>query len=57
MKHLFTTGPMVSIRSSRKISSYLFKAKLHPVEKSGGKDHVQLKSQLRKTTLPNLCIF
>lgn len=36
MKHLFTIGPMVSIRSARKISSYLFKAKLHPVEKSGG---------------------
>ena len=36
LKHLFTTGPMVSFRSSRKISSYLVRAKLYPVERSVG---------------------
>ena len=36
LKHLFTPGPMVSFRSSRKISSYLVRAKLYPVEKSIG---------------------
>ena len=36
LKHLFTPGPVVSFRSSRKISSYLVKAKLYPVERSVG---------------------
>ena len=36
LKHLFTLGPMVSFRSSRKISSYLVRAKLYPVERSVG---------------------
>ena len=36
LKHLFTPGPMVSFRSSRKISSYLVRAKLYPVERSVG---------------------
>ena len=36
LKHLFTSGPMVSFRSSRKISSYLVRAKLYPVERSVG---------------------
>ena len=36
LKHLFTPSPMVSFRSSRKISSYLVRAKLYPVEKSVG---------------------
>ena len=35
-KHLFTPGPMVSFRSSRKISSYLVRAKLYPGERSVG---------------------
>ena len=34
LKHLFTPGPMVSFRSSRKITSYLVRAKLYPVERS-----------------------
>ena len=33
LKHLFTAGPMVSLRSSRKISSYFVRAKLYPVER------------------------
>ena len=36
LKLLFTPGPMVSFRSSRKISSYLVRAKLYPVERSVG---------------------
>ena len=36
LKHLFTPGPMVSFRSSRKISSYLVRAKLYLVERSVG---------------------
>ena len=35
-KHLFTPGPIVSFRSSRKIKSYLVRAKLYPVERSVG---------------------
>ena len=34
LKHLFTPGPLVSFRCSRKISSCLVKAKLYPVERS-----------------------
>ena len=36
LKHLFTPGPIVSFRSSRKISRYLVRAKLYPVERSVG---------------------
>ena len=36
LKHLFTPGPMVSFRSSRKIGSSLVTAKLYPLEKSVG---------------------
>ena len=36
LKHLFTPGPTVSFRSSRKISSYLVRAKLYAVERSVG---------------------
>ena len=36
LKHLFIPGPMVSFRSSRKIISYLVRAKLYPVERSVG---------------------
>ena len=32
LKHLFTPGPMVSFRGSRKISSYLVRAMLYLVE-------------------------
>ena len=31
LRHLFTRGSMVSFRSSKKISSYLVRAKLYPV--------------------------
>ena len=34
LKHLLTPSPMVLFRSSRKISSYLVRAKLYPVERS-----------------------
>ena len=44
LKYVFTPGPMVSFRTARKISSYLVRAKLYPVEKSVGsfncKEHV-----------------
>ena len=36
LKHFFTSGPMVSFRSSRKISSYLVRTKLYPVEREVG---------------------
>ena len=36
LKQVFIPGPMVSFSSSRKISSYLVRAKLYPVEKSVG---------------------
>ena len=36
LKHLFTSGPMVSFRISTKISSYLVRAKLYSVERSVG---------------------
>ena len=36
LKHLFTPDPIVSFRSSRKINSYLVRAKLYPVESSVG---------------------
>ena len=35
LKHLFTPGPMVSFRSSRKISSYLVRAKLYRAKLKG----------------------
>ena len=35
-KHLFTAGPMASFKSSRKISNYLVRAKLYPVERLVG---------------------
>ena len=34
LKPLFAPGPIVSLRSSRKISSYLVRAKLYRVERS-----------------------
>ena len=40
VKHLFTPGPMVSFRSPRKISIYLVRAKLYPVERPVGSYHV-----------------
>ena len=36
VERVFTPGPMASLRSSRKISSYLVRAKLYPVEKRIG---------------------
>ena len=35
-KHFFPPGPMISFRNSRKISSYLVRAKLYPVERLVG---------------------
>ena len=34
LKHVFTPDPMVSFRSAKKVSSYLVRAKLYPVERS-----------------------
>ena len=31
-KKVFTTGPMISFCSGRKLSSYLVRAKLYPIE-------------------------
>ena len=36
VKILFTPGPMVSFRSSRKLSSYLVRAELYPTERVVG---------------------
>ena len=36
VKRVFTPGPMVLFRSSRKLSSYLMRAKLYPTEKVVG---------------------
>ena len=35
-KHFFTRGPVASLKSSGKISSYLVRAKLYPVQRSVG---------------------
>ena len=35
-KKVFTPGPMNSFRSARKLSSYLVRAKLYPIEKTVG---------------------
>ena len=36
VKRVFTLGPMISFRSSRKLSSYLARAKLYPAERVVG---------------------
>ena len=36
VKDTFTPGPMVSFRTSRKLSSYLVRAKLYPLERTVG---------------------
>ena len=36
VKRVFTPGPMISFRSSRKLSSYLMRAKLYPTERVVG---------------------
>ena len=36
VERVFTPGPMTSFRSARKISSYLVRAKLYPLERSVG---------------------
>ena len=33
---VFTPGPMISFRSARKLSSYLVRAKLYPIERTLG---------------------
>ena len=35
-KNVFTPGPMISFRSARKLSSYLVRAKLYPIERTVG---------------------
>ena len=35
-KKVFTPGTMIFFRSARKLSSYLVRAKLHPIEKTAG---------------------
>ena len=35
-KKVFTPGPMISFKSSRKLSSYLVRAKLYPTERVVG---------------------
>ena len=36
VERVFTPGPMASFRSARKISSYLVRAKLYPLERRVG---------------------
>ena len=36
MKEIFTPSPMISLRGARKLSSYLVRAKLYPLERSVG---------------------
>ena len=38
LKNVFTSGPVVSYRSVRKISSYFVRAKLYPLERKVGSD-------------------
>ena len=38
VKNVFTPGPIVSYRIARKISSYLVRAKLYPLEKKVGSE-------------------
>ena len=38
VKNVFTPGPAVSYRSARKISSYLVRAKLYPLERKVGSE-------------------
>ena len=35
-KNIFTPGPMISFRNARKLSSYLVRAKLYPIERTVG---------------------
>ena len=36
VKKVFSTKPMISFRSARKLSSYLVRAKLYPIERTFG---------------------
>ena len=36
VKNVFTPPPMISFRSARKLSSYLVRAKLYPLERTIG---------------------
>ena len=38
VKNVFTPGPIMSYRSARKISSYLVRAKLFPLERNVGSE-------------------
>ena len=38
VKNVFISGPIVSYRSARKISSYLVRAKLYPLERKVGSE-------------------
>ena len=38
LKNVFTSGPVVSNRSARKISSYLVRTKLYPLERKVGSE-------------------
>ena len=44
VKKVFTPKPMVSFRSARKLSSYLVRAKLYPLERKVGSFKYQGKS-------------
>ena len=45
VKQTFTLVPMVSYRSSRKLSSYLVTAKLYPIERIVGSNRILLLAQ------------
>ena len=47
VKSVFTTAPTISFRSARKLSSYLDRAKLYPLERTFGS--VQCKGKLCQT--------
>ena len=54
VKNIFTPGPVESFRSARKISTYLVKAKLFPVEgmvgsKKCGKSRCQVCLNIEET--------
>ena len=42
VKRTFTPQPIISYRSARKLSSYLVRAKLHPVERKVGSCNVMV---------------
>ena len=46
-KNVFTAAPMISFRSARKLSSYLVRARLYPLERTVGS--VQCKAKRFQT--------